>query len=204
MITRTSDQPKKPPKPRKCRICRQEYRPWRALQVTCDDQGCQHAYAMQIVKKRQEKCKADERKAIKARKEAAKRPKTLKSEAQAAFNAFIRYRDLSAGHNCICCGKPFEPQKPGGSVDAGHWLSRGGAPHLSFNENNCFAQRKNCNRPGGTTAAAFRAGVVARIGLEAAEAVEADQEQRCYRDDDYRRIRDEYRAKLRALKLQHE
>lgn len=200
MITRTSDQPKKPPKTRKCRICRQAYRPWRDMQPTCGDRECEHAYAMQVVAKRQAKRAADERKELKARKEAVKRQKTLKAEAQAAFNAFIRYRDLSAGHNCICCGKPFEPQKPGGSVDAGHWLSRGGAPHLAFNENNCFAQRKNCNRPGGTTAAAFREGVIARIGLEAAEAVEADKEQRCYRDDDYRRIRDEYRAKLRELK----
>lgn len=202
-LSRTSDQPRKAPKvkARKCanRKCRAEFVPCRPMQTACSP-NC----AVEIAAKKRELVdyeeKKAERKELKAKKEQVKRPKTLKAEAQAAFNAFIRYRDLSAGHNCICCGKPFEPQKPGGSVDAGHYLSRGGAPHLAFNENNCFAQRKNCNRPGGTTAAAFRLGVKARIGIAALEALEADQEQRRYRPDDYRRIRDEYRAKLRELK----
>lgn len=138
--------------------------------------------------------------AFKVRKEKAKRPQDLKVEAQRAFNAYIRARDLSAGHPCICCGKPFEPQKFGGSVDAGHFLSRGSHPNLAFDERNCFAQRKNCNRPGGTTAAAFKLGVIGRIGLEAVEALEADTMPRRYRADDYRRIRDEYRIKLKELK----
>src|SRR6185436_23692 len=68
-------------------------------------------------------------------------------KAQDAFNRYVRLRDLAAGHGCIDCGKPFEPSKPGGSVDAGHYLSRGSAPHLKFDERNVFAQRKNCNRP---------------------------------------------------------
>lgn len=138
------------------------------------------------------------------RKEAAKTTGRLKAEAQAAFNAWIRYRDLSAGQTCICCGKPFDPQKPGGSVDAGHYLSRGTAPHLRFDERNVHAQRKNCNRPGGTTAAAFRLGVIRRIGLAAVEALEADTEQRRYRAEDYRLIRDQYRAKLRLAKVNEE
>lgn len=38
------------------------------------------------------------------------------------------------------------------------------------------------------------------IGLSSVEALEADTTPRRYRADDYRRIRDEYRAKLRELK----
>ena len=181
----------------RCKICGAEFVRVRMSQPTCNDLICRREWIRQ-----KERAKA-ERAALKKRKEAAKRPQDLKSEAQAAFNAFIRYRDLSAGHNCIDCGKPFEPQKPGGSVDAGHFLSRGSHPNLAFNENNVFAQRKNCNRPGGTTAAAFRLGVIGRIGLEAVEALEADTTPRRYRADDYRRIRDEYRAKLRELKQLH-
>ncbi len=118
----------------------------------------------------------------------------------ARMSAFSAARDIAAGYGCIDCGKPFEPQKPGGSVDAGHYLSRGSAPHLAFDERNVHAQRKNCNRPGGATAAEYRAGLVERIGHAAVEELEADQESRRYRDDDYRRIRDEYRAKLKELK----
>lgn len=165
------------------------------MQSVCDWQ-CGHAL---VLKRKADVRSKAEKEDIKKRKEAAKRPKTLKAEAQAAFNAYIRARDILAGHGCIDCGKPFEPQKPGGSIDAGHYLSRGSAPHLKFDERNVHAQRKNCNRPGGATAADYRAGLIARIGLNAVEALEADQEQRRYRDDDYRRIRDEYRAKLKAM-----
>jgi hypothetical protein len=132
------------------------------------------------------------------RKEAAKRQPQLIAEAQAAFNAFIRARD--EGQTCICCGKPFEPMKPGGSIDAGHFRSRGAAGHLRFNEDNCFAQRKNCNRPGGTTYAAFRAGVVARIGEERVAALEADNAPHKWTHEELRAIRDTYKAKLKEMK----
>lgn len=184
----------------RCPFCRQPYERKRMNQKCCESVECAlKAGQARRIKEAAKKAKA-ERAAFRVRKEAAKRPKTLKAEAQAAFNAWIRARDLSAGHNCICCGQPFEPQRPGGSVDAGHYLSRGSHPNLAFSEQNCFAQRKNCNRPGGTTAAAFRLGVIARIGLEAVEALEADTTPRRYREDDYRAIRDTYRSKLKALK----
>lgn len=186
----------------KCRICKEPFVRIRPMQPTCLEFSCQVAYAEQIAAKSAAKREKAERAELKKRKEKAKQPKTLKAEAQAAFNAYIRARDLSAGYPCICCGQPFEPQKFGGSVDAGHYLSRGSAPHLRFDERNVHAQRKNCNRPGGTTRAAFREGMIARIGLEAVEALESDQSESRYRDDDYRRIRDEYRAKRRALLAQ--
>jgi len=163
-------------------------------QKTCGDPVCR------AESKRQVAIKKAQRAEIKARKEKIKRPKTLKKEAQDAINAYRRYQDIAAGYGCICCGKPFEPQKPGGSVDAGHYLSRGSHPHLAFVEMNINAQRKNCNRPGGTTDAAHKQGMIKRYGLEAVEALEADTTPRRYRDDDYRAIRDMYRMKLKELK----
>jgi len=141
-----------------------------------------------------------ERADIKARKDMRKTRNEWIAEVQVVFNLFIRTRDIKAGHGCIDCGKPFEPQKPGGSIDAGHYLSRGSAPHLKFEENNCFAQRKNCNRPGGTTREAFREGVKARIGLEALEALESDQTSRDWTIDDLRALKALYQAKIKALK----
>lgn len=178
-----------PPKPRPCKHCGSNFAPQRPMQAVCSP----------ICAARKVKAdKAEERAQIKTRKEAVKTRGELIAEAQRAFNEFIRLRD--AGLPCICCGKPFEPEKPGGSADAGHYLSRGAAPHMRFIENNVFAQRKNCNRPGGTTRAAFRAGVVARIGLEAVEALEADTTSRKWTGDDLRAIKATYAAKVRQLK----
>lgn len=178
-------------RPRKCGCgCGERFTPLQSFQrwATPD---C----AIRIIK---EKRKKEERKIRKERKESIKTARTLKTEAQAAFNAWIRWRDRF--QTCICCGKPFEPSKPGGSMDAGHFRSIGSAPHLRFNEDNCHSQRKNCNRPGGTTYDRYRAGLVARIGLERVEIIEADQDPLRYRAEDYRRIRDEYREKLKEAR----
>ena len=79
-------------------------------------------------------------------------------------------------------------------------MSRGSHPNLAFDEGNAHAQRKNCNRPGGTTAAAFRLGMIVRFGLAEVERLEADTTPRRYRADDYRSIKVEYRRKLKLLK----
>lgn len=184
----------------KCRICKSKFERMRPLQPTCGAYHCAVTYAESVAAKAAAARAKKDRAAIKVRKEKAKRPQDLKAEARTAFHAYVRARDVAAGYGCIDCGKPFEPQKPGGSIDAGHYLSRGSAPHLAFDERNVHAQRKNCNRPGGATAAEYRAGLVTRIGIEAVEALESDQDDRRYRDDDYRRIRDLYRAKLKELK----
>ncbi len=47
---------------------------------------------------------------------------------------------------------------------------------------------------------AFRAGVIARIGLARVEALEADQTSPKWSADDIRAIRDHYKAKLREMK----
>ena len=120
-------------------------------------------------------------------------------EAQVAFNGYIRARD--AALPCICCGKFSDNTAlTGGGWDAGHYLSRGSHPHLRFDERNVFRQRKGCNRPGGTTAASFRLGVIARIGLAAVEALEADNTPRHWTVEELQAIKALYRAKLKALK----
>lgn len=142
--------------------------------------------------------KKREREEIRQRKAAIKSLRELLAETQVAFNAYIRARD--EGKPCICCGKPFEPAKHGGSMDAGHYLSRGSSPQHRFNEDNVFGQRKNCNRPGGTTRDAFRAGVIARIGLARVEALEADNHVPKWERQQLIDLKATYRRKLRELK----
>lgn len=175
-----------------CRQCGREFVPFQPMQAVCG-----HVCATREVVAATKAKKAAERARDKIRKEALKSIADRIAEAQIEFNAYIRARD--AGKPCICCGKPMLAQRPGGSIDAGHWISRGHAGHLRFNEDNCFAQRKSCNRPGGADRAMFRAGVVARIGEERALAVENDYRVHKWMHDELIEIRARYIAKRKEL-----
>ncbi len=179
-----------PSSTRNCDVCERPFAPRTTMHSVC---------SIRCSIKRPKVLEKRERAAEKVRRDNLKTLSDWNKEAQDAFNKYVRLRDIKAGHGCIDCGKPFEPNKPGGSVDAGHFRSRGSAKHLRFDERNCFAQRKNCNMPGGTTHAAFRAGVIERIGLEAVEALEADHAPRQYRADDLKAIRDDYRKRVREM-----
>jgi hypothetical protein len=121
-------------------------------------------------------------------------------DAQTDFNKYIRLRD--SGKNCISCGSDCGRDAHGGSGDAGHFRSRGSAPHLRFDERNCHLQCKKCNRYLSGNVAAYRVGLQERIGLEALQALEADQTPKHYTVDELKAIRDTYRAKAKELEKQ--
>lgn len=178
-----------------CRVCAQPFERSRPLQAVC---------SLRCAKQVPKRLRKAERADTKRRKEAVKTVKELTKEAQAAFNRFIRLRDY--GRPCICCGSPmnWNSDKPGGEIDAGHYLSIGSAPHMRFVEGNVHAQRKSCNQPGGAKRQAFRLGMIERIGLAAVEVLEADQTLRKYTADQLREIRDGYKAKAKVLKAKLE
>lgn len=184
------------PKPRPCKnpACRSLFTPARMGQKAC---GVLCALAIGREANARLNLKK-ERAQDREKHESLKKLPELIAEAQKAFNAFIRARD--AGLPCICCGAPIEPNKPGGSADCGHFRSRGAAPGLRFCEDNAFVQRKGCNRPGGTTYGKFRAGVIARIGLERTEAVEANNDVHKWTRDELIALKKHYVAALKALK----
>lgn len=142
--------------------------------------------------------KAEERAKVKTRRQAMKTLPQLKAEAQREFNTYIRLRDQSAGHPCISSGQPLDWS--GNGVDAGHYRSVGAAPHLRFNEDNCHAQAKQENRWLAGNAADYRIGLIARIGLERVEALEASNEPHKWTREELIQIRDTYRAKARELR----
>ena len=135
----------------------------------------------------------------KERKEGKERKAKLKTrsdwmrETQAAVNAYVRARD--ADLPCISCGRHHE-----GQWHAGHYLARGSHPNLALVEVNLAKQCAPCNTHLSGNQLKFRVGLIARIGLEAVEALEADNEPRKYTIEDLKRIKAEYVAKLRALK----
>lgn len=187
----------RPLKPKKCRACRESFQPKNSMQVVCSA-ACGLLMARQARERKEAQLAKEERKQTRERKQRLKTRGDYLREAQKAFNEFIRWRDRAAGHTCISSGRPLDWS--GNAVDCGHYRSVGSAPHLRFDERNAHAQDKHDNRYLSGNAVDYRIGLIKRIGLEAVEALEADQEPRRYTVDELQQIAKEYRAKTRELK----
>ena len=189
----------KQPRSKTCKnpACRASFVPQRLGQAVCSPKCALATVEVQKVKARKSLALA-ERREIKVRKEKLKSRGDHIREAQLAFNAYIRARDQAAGHQCISSGKPLDWS--GNAVDAGHYRSVGSAPHLRFDERNCHAQSKQDNRFLSGNAVDYRIGLIARIGQEAVDDLEADQSVRKYSVEQIKGIKAYYRAKTRELK----
>jgi hypothetical protein len=143
-----------------------------------------------------------ERKARKERQEGLaklKRRGDWMKEAQQAFNAYRReWCRVNGYSNCPSCGGHLDWNA--NKVDAGHYRSVGSAPHLRFVENNVWAQCKKCNQYGGGRAVDYRIGLIARIGVEAVEALESDNTPRQHSIEDLKAIKATSKQKLKELK----
>lgn len=181
---------------RKCRHCRVEFTPVRPMQVACGLDCARELAAKVNAGKRAAQDRA-ERRADRVKREKMKRIPDLIREAQREFNAYIRARD--EGMPCVCCGQPLGGPAVGGGFDCGHYRSVGSASHLRFDERNAHGQRKWCNRYGAGRAVDYRIGLVARIGLAAVEALEADNTPHKWTREELIAIKTEYAAKRRAL-----
>lgn len=189
----------KQPKPKTCKNpeCRASFVPQRLGQAVCSPKCGLAIKDVNQAKARKSLAQVG-RAEIKVRKEALKSRGDHMREAQQAFNEYIRTRDQAAGHLCISSGKPLDWS--GNAVDAGHYRSVGSAPHLRFDERNCHAQSKQDNRFLSGNAVDYRIGLIARIGQEAVDALEADQSVRKYSVEQIKGIKTYYRAKTRELK----
>lgn len=189
----------KPPRPKACAnpACVEKFVPQRLGQKVCSP-ACAIAVAPSNHDRARKAIAQRERKEIRERKAKLKSRGDYLREAQQAFNEFIRWRDRVAGHTCISSGRHLD--WAGNAVDAGHYRSVGSAPHLRFDERNCHAQSKQDNRYLSGNAVDYRIGLIARIGLDAVEALERDQEPLRYTIDDLKAISAHYRAKTRELK----
>lgn len=188
---------------RKCKICGEWFHPAYDNVRWCSPE---HGTILAIELRTREKVKALARK-IKAQKEAEKAERRRQAErrkavrplswfirqAQQAFNAFIRYRDRDLP--CISCGRYHE-----GQYHAGHFRTTGAHPELRFDEDNCHKQCAPCNNHLSGNLTTYRPALIARIGQARFDALMGPHEIPKWTRDDYIRIRDEYRRKLRELK----
>ena len=181
---------------KKCKACPTRFTPSRPLQVACCP-ACAQAIAQRNREKAEKRAATIEKQKTRAALEALKTVPQLMAEADRAFCAWVRARD--AGLPCICCGEVAKSAAlTGGEWDGGHYRSRGAASHLRYDERNCHAPLKQCNRRGWDLAS-YRANLIGRIGLEAVEALEQDNRTHKWTRDELREIRDTYRRKLREL-----
>lgn len=182
-------------KPGKCKHCKTRLE---KIGEKLHDRCVGPWYEANKAKIRVKALKAERRKDRECKK--AANPPDYLALAQKVFNAWVRERDKD--QPCICCGrsKTMVNGLRAHGWDAGHYRSRGSAPHLRFHEDNCHRQLVYCNQYRSGNAVDYRLGLIERIGLERVEALEADQAARHYTDDDYIDIAATYRAKLKALK----
>lgn len=106
--------------------------------------------------------------------------------AQTAFNAYVRARDFH--RPCISCGCSLSDRGVGGSADCGHYRSVGSSKHLRYHLWNAHGQCKRCNRYLSGNAVEYRKGIIARLGKQKVESLEADNRPRKYTIDDLKRI----------------
>ena len=87
-----------------------------------------------------------------------------KQEAKTPFQKYIRMRD--EGKPCISCGVVTD------KVDGGHYKKAELYYGVIFDERNCHAQCRKCNRYLGGNEANYRAGLINRYGVVFVESLE--------------------------------
>ncbi|HEK2026107.1 TPA: recombination protein NinG [Proteus mirabilis] len=191
---------------RRCKICREWFIPRQSFQNWCSPE---HGFelseqrknkdrekALAKLKKENQKKEREEKDKLKARKLAVKPLSYFTKQAQTAFNAFIRERDKD--EPCISCGRFHE-----GQYHAGHYRTTGANPELRFDEDNVHKQCAPCNNHLSGNIENYTPRLIEKIGQERFDRLMGSHELPKWKREDYERIRDHYRAKLKELKNVH-
>lgn len=191
---------------RRCKICREWFIPKQSFQNWCSPE---HGFelseqrknkdrekALAKLKKENQKKEREAKDKLKARKLAVKPLSYFTKQAQTAFNAFIRERDKDKP--CISCGRFHE-----GQYHAGHYRTTGANPEIRFDEDNCHKQCAPCNNHLSGNIENYTPRLIEKIGQERFDRLMGSHELPKWKREDYERIRDHYRAKLKELKDVH-
>ncbi len=183
------------PRKRRCKYsgCKEYFTPKRYNLVLedCCTAACQLSYAEETANKQFKAETAEMRKAFND-----KDPSWWSDKAQAIFNKYIMARDK--GKPCVSC------QTLAKDIDycAGHWIPRGRSAALRFNEFNVHLQCNNfCNRRNSGNLIPYRIALVKLYGEEKVQWLEGHHEMPRYRIEDYKRIYEEYKNKVKELKI---
>lgn len=192
-------------KQKACKICRARFRPFNSLALVCSPKCAiefarKQAAANQIKLDRIEAKKSKEQRAKERKQKADFRrtdTKWLKAKAQDYCNRYIRIRDELCG--CISCGTRADIK-----YDAGHFIPAGRCIPLRYNELNIHKQCTRCNTHMSGNLTAYEAALRIKLGNEVVEWLKGPHEPIRYRAEDYLRIIDEYKAKIKLLGKQND
>jgi hypothetical protein len=142
-------------KPKKCKVCGELFTPFNSMGKVCSV-SCGALHAKKETQKRY-------RKEAREFKEIHKPKRSLLTEAQKAFNGYIRIRDHRKP--CISCESWKEQTTLSWSqMQAGHWYSVGAHPELRFTTWNCRIQCTACNINLSGNPINYRLGLQKRFG----------------------------------------
>lgn len=191
------------PNHRNCKICKKRFKPSTLYEWWCSEEHKEELITKLANEARQKRIQQQERqrkettqqerRSLKIRKLAVQPLSYFAKQAQTEFNAFIRERD--ADLPCISCGRFHD-----GQYHAGHYRTVGANPELRFNEDNCHRQCAPCNNHLSGNIENYTPAIRAKIGEQAYQLLMGAHEPQRYRREDFERIRDEYKAKRKALK----
>ena len=183
-----------PAKPKKCRVatCRALFVPARMGQAVCSP-ACAMIDAPRHEPKARKALAEIGRKELRAAKVKIKSRAQHMKEAQTAFNAWIRERDV--GLPCVSCGRHHN-----GQWHAGHYRTVGGNPELRFEPLNVWRQCAPCNNHKSGDIVNYRLELVKRIGADKLDWLEGPHEPKRHTIEQLQAIKADYRAKTRELK----
>lgn len=190
-------------KPKKCKApgCGKHFKPTMTTQKVCSV-DCARAIAKcpKLQKVAARAIAQQNRTDAKARRERLKTRREHMAEAQVAFNAYIRERDV--GLPCISCDSlPSDHDLITGSRwDAGHYRSVGACPELRFEPLNVHRQCVKCNRNLSGNAVEYRIRLVKRIGADQVDWLEGPHKPQRLTIEDLQAIKALYRQKLKDLR----
>lgn len=176
-----------------CKVCKQKFTPFRMGQKTCTETDCLVTWGRHMVEVRAAEAMKEKERKIRERKQEIKSRSERAREAQAAFNAWVRYRDKD--EPCISCQRHHT-----GQYHAGHYRSRGSNPALAYEPLNCHKQCSACNNWKSGNVVEYRINLLKKIGQEKLDWLEGHHEPKKYSIIELKEIRDLYRRKLKELK----
>ncbi|NIH21838.1 recombination protein NinG [Providencia heimbachae] len=191
---------------RRCKICREWFElkyqnvewcsPEHGAELALKRRNKEREKAEQKLKKERQQKERESRDKLKIRKLAVKPLSYFAKQAQTAFNSFIRERDKDLP--CISCDRFHE-----GQYHAGHYRTTKANPEIRFDEDNCHKQCAPCNNHLSGNIENYRPALILKIGRERFDILMGFHELPKWKRDDYERVRDDYRKKLKELKNVH-
>lgn len=176
---------------RKCASCGESFRPFSSLVRWCSP-DCGAALGLKKLEKSKAKEKSEHRKKLTDSKPLSHWVKLT----EAVVHAYIHARDR--GLPCISCGTRSTVQ-----WEAGHWLTKAARPELRFDPRNINLQCHRCNEHLSGNQAAYRIGLVAKIGLDQVEELEGHHPTAKYTREGLAEIRKKFAAMKRELEKTH-